>query len=701
MLLLKRKSGDSIAMKQRQGPFVHNFFELNKAAVDQIRSNSYHFGYGQFSEAVFYRTYSLYHEDTDHQEDFYDVVLRCTNGQFSIRKDHYLKHGIKWDEAYWQDFATRSSLAFLKLKWCPPGRGWSKMGTQYIYDRGSMCLNNCAFSTVENLSGDCGWIMDALMLGCGVGFSVTEEPLEVQAPNRGLKTTFMIPDSREGWVEGLELLIRSYEEGTNTLEFDASGVRPKGAPIKGFGGTASGPEPLLKLYEATRETLERYLKGEITPTRAKADIVNMIGCCVVAGNVRRSAEIMLGSINNAEFMDLKQYSKISNTHRIAQETEDCKAEMEGREASKIMCSDPFCRCTYGWMSNNSVILAESEDFMSLPEIAERIKTNGEPGFINMKNIRKYGRYGKEVQEDHAIGINPCGEIPLENKELCNLAEQVPVNNDSFEDFIECCEFSATYMQAVSLLPTHRPETNIIITKNRRNGGSLTGIADWQTKTDYTTITKWMKEGYWTHRKTNNRLAAESQVVPAIRVTMIKPSGTISKVIGVCSGIHPPLGRYVLRRMVLPMDSPIETTLKASDYPIEDCVYDDNSTVVEFPLDFGNTRPFSDVPMHEQAMMAEMGQREWSDNALSVTIYYKKEEERYLEHLIAQIAPVVKTFSALPADKKTYEQAPEEIIDEQTYNEMKAKVKDIDWSTFTKSYGYEQADSFCTGDQCEL
>jgi len=701
MLLLKRKSGDCIAMKQLQGPFVHNFFELNKAAVDQIRSNSYHFGYGQFSEAVFYRTYSLYHEDIDHQEDFYDVVLRCTNGQFSIRKDHYLKHGIAWDEAYWQDFATRSALAFLKLKWCPPGRGWSKMGTQYIYERGSMCLNNCAYTNTDNLSQDCGWAMDALMLGCGVGFGVTDEPLKIQEPNRGLKTTFMIPDSREGWVEGLELLIRSYEEGTNTMEFDASGVRPRDTPIKGFGGTASGPEPLLRLYEATRETLERYLRGEITPTRAKADIMNNIGCCVVAGNVRRSAEIMLGSINNSEFLDLKQYSKISHIHRMEQEAENFKAEVDSREPTTIMCSDPLCRCTYGWMSNNSVILKESEDFMSLVEIAERIKTNGEPGFINMKNIRKYGRYGKEVAIDDAEGINPCGEIPLRNHELCNLADQVPSRNISLEDFKECCEFAATYMQAVSLLPTHRPETNIIITKNRRVGGSLTGIADWRAKTDYTEMTRWMKEGYWVHRNTNNRLAKESCVAPAIRVTTMKPAGTDSKIIGVCSGIHPPLAKYIIRRIVLPKGSPIEKTLRDSNYPIEDCVYDDNSTVAEFPLCFGDARPFSDISMWEQAMMAEMAQREWADNAVSVTIYYKQHEEEHLEHLIAQIAPVVKTLSVLPADKKTYEQAPEEIIDEQTYNELKAKVKDIDWSNFTKSYGYEQADSFCTGDSCEL
>ena len=406
----------------------------------------------------------------------------------------------------------------------------------------------------------------------------------------------------------------------------------------------------------------------------------------MAGNVRRSAEIALGSVRNDEFMDLKQYGKISDTHRVEQEAENFRAEMEGREPSIVMCNDPYCRCSYGWMSNNSVKLEITEDFQSLPEIAERIKTNGEPGFINMKNIRKYGRYGKEVQEDEAIGINPCGEIPLVNKELCNLAEQVPVRNESYEDFLRSCEFSACYTQSVSLLPTHRPETNIVIAKNRRNGCSLTGIADWMAASNYTEVTRWMKNGYWAIRKMNNRLAKESGVPPAIRVTTIKPSGTISKVIGVCAGIHPPLGKYVLRRMVIPKDSPIEATLKASDYPIEDCVYDDNSKVVEFPLCFGDARPFKDISMWEQSMMAAMGQREWADNSVSITIYYKENEEQHLEHMIAQTAPVVKTLSVLPADKKCYEQAPEEVVSEERYNEMLAKVKTLDRAKAVRKLG---------------
>jgi ribonucleoside-diphosphate reductase alpha chain len=182
------------------------------------------------------------------------------------------------------------------------------------------------------------------------------------------------------------MLIDSYTKpGRRKPKFKYDLVRAKGLPINGFGGLASGPDPLAKLF---REVEELFETPGIDVLRLKTDLANKIGVCVVAGNVRRSAELSKGKVTDKTFIDLKDYS-------LHPERED-----------------------WGWMSNNSVALMEDEDFELLGEVARRVVTRGEPGVMNLRNF-KYGRIGKPipVREDKADGLNPCGEIPLEDKEL--------------------------------------------------------------------------------------------------------------------------------------------------------------------------------------------------------------------------------------------------------------------------------------------
>jgi len=178
---------------------------------------------------------------------------------------------------------------------------------------------------------------------------------------------------------------------------------------------------------------------DIDVVRLKSDLGNMCGCCVVAGNVRRSAELNKGSVHDSIFLNLKDYS-------INPDREE-----------------------WGWMSNNSVALKNSEDFEMLGEVARRVVTRGEPGVMNLKNF-KYGRLGKghlpAMREDLADGLNPCGEIPLEDKELCNVVETVPTRCPNVETWYKACEYAAFYAATVSLLPTHREETNRVVVRNR-------------------------------------------------------------------------------------------------------------------------------------------------------------------------------------------------------------------------------------------
>jgi ribonucleoside-triphosphate reductase len=362
--------------------YVKERFQLSERVKDYLRSLVPPFGYNGFGEFIFYRTYSRIQKDGG-QEDWADVVIRCTEGTFSIRKDWYIKNHIAWDEAFWQGYAGEFALAMYMMEWMPPGRGMWAMGSDFVYERGSMALYNCAYTniTTHNLSDDISWLMDTLMHGVGDGFGPLRDG-ELKLYNPKGSYDFVIPDSREGWCESEARLIDAFTKPNQKLPrmiYDL--VRGPNLPIKGFGGVSSGPGPLKDLHERT------IMEFEIHGTRPEYDIVytktnlcNHTGCCVVAGNVRRSAELGKGKVHDKTFINLKDY-------KLYPERE-----------------------SFGWMSNNSVELETDEDFMMLGEIARRVIANGEPGYINRVNM-PYGRIGKPMRglrKDKAVGFNPCG-----------------------------------------------------------------------------------------------------------------------------------------------------------------------------------------------------------------------------------------------------------------------------------------------------
>lgn len=357
--------------------YVQEFFALSAESLKRLHRIRPKFGYDGFGEIVFYRTYSRIRHDGG-QEDWHDVVIRNINGTMSIRKDWYKKNFIRWDEDYWQQYALGMAIAMFKMYWLPAGRGMWQMGTEFVYERGSMSLNNCGFTKLggnDRLSNDFHWLMDALMLGVGVGFEPIRDNLMIFKP----VGTFdhYILDSREGWCNAVFMLCESYlKPNMRKPRFHDKYVRRKGEPIRGFGGLSSGPEPLMKLLAQIEMLFET---PSIDTVRLKADIANMIGCCVVAGNVRRSAELLKLLMGDSIALDLKDYEKYP-------ERED-----------------------WGYMSNNSVALYKDSDFDSLGEIARRVVTRGEPGVMNLKNF-KYGRLSKghlpQMAIDKADGLNP-------------------------------------------------------------------------------------------------------------------------------------------------------------------------------------------------------------------------------------------------------------------------------------------------------
>lgn len=648
---------------------VKERFRLEETFCNELRAKKAEFGFSGFGEAVYYRTYSRIKPDCT-QEHWSDTVIRVINGVMSIRKNHYALNRLVWDETKWHSYAKKLAMTMFNMKWLPPGRGLWIMGTEYIYERGSAALNNCGAVDTEDLSLAADWTMDMLMCGVGVGFNTVWKGENVSIPDKTRPVPYVIPDSREGWVASVRLLIDSYTKGSAWFAFDYSEIRPQGSPIHGFGGTASGPAPLKELHERIENYLDNYCKGKIDQTRCIADVMNAIGACVVAGNVRRSAEIILGSVNDRTFLELKDYAKNPE------------------------------RAEIGWMSNNTVVLKKTEDFEKLPMVAKHIRDNGEPGIMNLINVQKYARYG-EQSEDRAWLANPCSEIPLESFELCNLAEVFPARCIKEDEFYEALEYATFYASTVALLPTHRSETNAIILRNRRIGVSLSGVADMIDAHGATELTRRLRKGYKLVRTVNQELAAEAGVSASVRVTTVKPSGTISQLVGVSSGMHFPTFQYAIRRMRVGNTSSICNVLKAAGVPYEEDHYSANTTVFEFPIDQGKTRKANTVSAWEQFSLLSMLQREWSDNMVSCTIYFDpKTEGSQIEDMLALFAPVIKSVSMLPhSDAGAYVQMPYEGISKEKYNARLAKMPSIDWSTFVGSDGIESR--FCTNDSCEV
>lgn len=606
--------------------YVEHRFHLNPNTVAMIKDMEPQFGYDGFGEAMFYRTYSRDKGPPDHRaETWHDVIIRNTEGTFSIRKDWYKKNCISWDEEYWQQYAVGFMLSMFNMEWLPPGRGLFHMGTDFMYERGSMCLYSCAYTrlTGDQFDEDISWMMDSLMLGVGVSGWPMRGDVDPTPKLKLYKPVgtfdYEIPDSREGWAESDRLLLNAVirpDQKMPRMVYDK--IRSKNTPIKGFGGLCSGPEPLIEHHQ--------YLLGQIDSFRDevefKTNIGNSVGCCVVAGNVRRSAELMRGSINDPVFVDLKDYTKYPD------------------------------RASVGWMSNNSVALYTDEEFDMLGEIAKRVKKNGEPGYLNLRNFPK-ARIGKrnKYPKDKAECVNPCGEIPLEHREVCNLAETFPTvcrprksregyNISSSQVWEQdACEYASLYCSSVSLLPTHQPSTNLVVARNRRIGVGIVDYVGWVQSEGVHKVTRYLRNGYKQIRRINNQVNRQAGVPPALRVTTMKPGGTVPKLPGRVSGGSYPTFRHTLRRFNVGDNQPMAKLLIEAGVPYEESAYSKNTLVFAWPIVQGLNHALSinsnhtgpgnvycktaeEVTIWEQAFNVITLQREWADNAVSNTLYFR-------------------------------------------------------------------------------
>ena len=571
----------------------------------------------------------------------------------------------------------------LTLKGSVAGRFWWQLGTGTVERLGLASLQNCAFVVVDHPIVPFTWAMDMLALGSGVGYNIQKEHVDklpavrewFKAPIRvdDGGADFIIPDSREGWVRFLAKTLKaaflSERKEKGSFTYSTQAIRGKGKPIKGFGGTANGPEELCWGIDQISKVLMRRAGKKIRPIDA-LDIMNIIGFIIVAGNVRRSAQIAIGDPDDVEYLLSKRWD---------------------------MGTIPKWRA----MSNNSVVC---DDIRDLHEYFwDGYSGKGEPfGLINLKLSRKVGRLGETDYPDPEVqGYNPCAEQSLASYETCCLAEVFLPNITSKEEFLEVITMLYRICKHSLALPAHHKETEDIVHKNMRMGIGLTGVLQASEEQK-----SWMDEGYKHLRDYDKRYSEIHGFKPSIKLTTVKPSGTLSLLPGVTPGVHPGYAQYMYRRIRIASESPLLDVCRKHGYPIEfqknlDGSDDYNTQVVTFPFSYPEgTKLESDMTALTQLAEVRKLQEKWSDNSVSCTVYYKMEELPAIrEYLAKHYKNNHKSLSFLLHSGHGFAQAPFEAISKEVFdalNENTIKITSVEGNT-TSSID----ESDCAGGACPI
>jgi len=666
-------------------------FKLTDDFINSYKDKKAPFGYrdaggNSVGEITFLRTYSRLKADGT-KETWVDVCERVINGMYSLQKDHCKKNRLPWNDVKAQASAKEAFDRLFNLKWTPPGRGLWVMGTEIVnVQKNSAALQNCAFvSTGEmnknNPAKPFAFLMEASMLGVGVGFDDKGADKDFAIYEPSGEATYVVPDTREGWVESMSLLLNSYlKENQPNYIFDYSLIRPSGTPIKTFGGTAAGHEPLEKLHKHIRKMFKNRSGDKLTRVDI-ADIGNLIGVCVVSGNVRRSAELLIGRLDDDNFLNLKNKEKFP-------------------ERNSYNPKNPG----WGWMSNNSV---ETEVGADLSKIVEEISLNGEPGVVWMDVSRKYGRLIDPANnKDHRVaGYNPCAEQSLESYECCTLVESYLNRHESLDDFKRTLKFAYLYAKTVTLLPTHWEETNAIMQRNRRIGASISGVANFADRVGIPVLKEWMNQGYKTIQRYDNVYSEWLGIRESIKMTTVKPSGTVSILAGESPGVHwTPGGQFFNRTIRFSNEDPMLPLFKMANYRVEPAAESpDTTSVVYFPIKSEAVRSEKDVTIFEKMALAVTAQRYWSDNSVSVTVSFNKDTEaQHIGTVLHMHDGQLKTVSFLPSGNDTYPQMPYTQITEEEYNNSKDSLFPIDLDGIYAGMAADAiGEAYCTTDACEI
>lgn len=701
--------------------------------------------WGPLGWVTYKRTYARFLDDQNRTETWAETVKRTIEGNINLDpRLKPNATGLIDPSVVAEDTKEAQDLFRLiyGLAATPSGRNLWVSGTPYQKAHGDS-LNNCWFvairpqaygdseivpsyltKTQKAVSMPYAFMFDELMKGGGVGFSVTrnnisqlpavgptvpltiimgssngsyEECVKMGAKDRDKwiaqhgdpasddSTYFYnLEDSREGWVYALAAVIDAhfgyFDQSKKSVVLDMTRIRPRGARIHGFGGTASGAAPLIEMLLDVNTVLNQAAGRALTAVDA-TDISNLIGKAVVAGNVRRSAELALGDWDDDGFRTMKQDEKKLMHHR--------------------------------WASNNSVVVSGKPE--QYEAVAKDVVIHGEPGIVDLNLSRQYGRLidGPHDADPRAEGTNPCGEITLENGEPCNLFEVFPaIAEKQGWDMKQVFALAVRFAKRVTFGHYDWQVSRDVIRRNRRIGVSMSGIQDWilqrfghrvvigyttEKQADGTTrrvprydpeAVKVVSGFYQDVLDADKEYSKELGCNMSIKHTTVKPSGTVAKLAGASEGMHFHYAGYLIQRIRFQDTDPLLPALMVSGYHIEPDVYTKHTMCVEFPVraphaDSPHFASAGTVSAEEQLANQSFLQTYWSDNAVSCTVTFQKSEAKDLPKILAEYAGKIKSTSMLQYYGSGLTQAPKEPISKEKFETLSARIVDDPRKAFNR------------------
>jgi ribonucleoside-triphosphate reductase len=618
--------------------------------------------------------YAKWLEDEGRRENFGETVGRyITNIVGPVIGEHDL-----FDKALVKDIEEE----ILDLGVMPSMRSLMTAGS--AANRDNTCMYNCSYLPVDDPKSF-DEAMFILLCGTGVGFSVERQFIsklpDVPDNLYNSDDVIVVGDSKEGWAKAYRKVLALLWAG-EIPKFDVSKVRPAGAKLKTFGGRASGPAPLVDLFNFTVNVFKGAAGRKLSSIECH-DIMCKIGEIVVVGGVRRSAMISLSNLSD----DRMRHAKSGQWW-----------ENQGQRA----------------LANNSVCYTEKPDMETfLREWTALVESkSGERGVFNRQASKKQADKNGRRDSNYEFGTNPCSEIILRPYQFCNLTEVVVRATDTVED-LERKVRLATILGTIQSTYTHFPYLRKIWKKNteeeRLLGVSMTGIMD----NPLTTSANKGLEKTLEHLRnvavdTNAEWAVRLGVPVSAAITCVKPSGTVSQLVDSASGIHTRHSPYYVRTVRGDNKDPLTQFMKDKGIPSEPCVMKpDTTTVFSFPQKAPSGAVVrDDVSALEQLETWLLYQRHWCEHKPSVTVSVKENEWMEVGAFVYEHFDEMSGVSFLPHDGGTYQQAPYQECDKSDYDMLQGVMpKSVDWSELSK---YEQEDNTvsmqtmaCSGDSCEI
>ena len=619
--------------------------------------------------------YARWIEEKNRRETWVETVERYIN----FMKDHLvLNYGYSPNAKIFDEVKE----AILNHRIMPSMRALMTAGP--ALERDHIAAYNCSFIAVDSLRAF-DEAMYVLMNGTGVGFSVeskytNELPVIAESFNQ-TATTIVVEDSKLGWAKGFKELIALLSQG-QIPEWDMSKVRPAGARLKTFGGRASGPGPLSALFTFTVDTFKNAAGRRLKPIEAH-DLMCKVGEVVVVGGVRRSALISLSNLDDFEMAKAKSGSWWET------------------QAQRSLANNS---AVYNAKPNTAQFLREWRNLYE--------SKSGERGIYNIDSVRKHVESFGRRDASLVSGTNPCGEIILRPNEFCNLTEVVISAEDTRDDLLEKVRLATilgTWQSTLTNFKYLRKTWKDNCEEERLLGVSLTGIyGNKITSTAGKALEQLLTDMRLESVKVNDGEAKKLNINPSVSITCVKPSGTVSQLVGVSSGIHPWYSEYYIRSVRGSNNDPLTQFLKDSGVPNEpDVMKPDETTVYYFPQKAPkNATVTKDLTAIDHLEMWKTYRTYWTEHNPSVTINVHEDEWLRVGAWVFDNFDSIGGVSFLPASEHTYKQAPYQEISKDEYEEwVKKSPLNIQWemlSFYEKEDGTTGTQELsCVAGVCEI